>query len=93
MTDATQTPNSYVVEYSDGPLVGQTDTRIFVGGEYDTTFGVIALVDGIEANFEYHATGTRELNGQTHVTYSFDAANSDSPVSDEDGQEPGEALV
>ncbi|PPF75418.1 hypothetical protein C5B96_16765 [Subtercola sp. Z020] len=93
MTDATDTPNTYVVEYTDGPLVGQTDKRIFVGGEYDKTFGVIALVDGIEANFEYHAISTRELNGETHVSYSFDAAHSDSPVADEEDQEPGEALV
>ncbi|RFA22093.1 hypothetical protein [Subtercola boreus] len=93
MTDATEKPNTYVVEYTDGPLEGQTDQRLLIGGEYDKTFGVIALVDGIEANFEYHAIGEREMNGETHVKYSFDASKSDSPVSDEEGVAPGEALV
>ncbi|MEA9986186.1 hypothetical protein [Subtercola sp. RTI3] len=92
MTDSTA-PTGYTVEYIDGPLKGQIDTRLYVDGAYDKTFGVIALVDGLESNFEYTAVGERELNGQTHVSYSFDAASSDSPVSDDNAQDLGEALV
>ncbi|MEF2976940.1 hypothetical protein [Subtercola sp. YIM 133946] len=93
MTDSAPAPQNYTVEYVDGPLKGQIDTRILVGGEYDKTFGVIALVDGLESNFEYTAVSTRELNGELHVSYSFDAKDSDPFVSDDDDTDLGEALV
>jgi hypothetical protein len=92
MTDSAQAPKNYTVEYVDGPLKGQFDTRILVGGDYDKTFGVIALVDGLESNFEYTAVSTRELNGELHVSYSFEAAESDPFVSGDD-TDLGEALV
>ncbi|MCU1479590.1 MAG: hypothetical protein JWQ19_376 [Subtercola sp.] len=92
MTDSASTPATYTVEYADGPLKGQIDERILIGGDYDKTFGVIALVDGIESNFEYTAVSTRELNGQLHVSYSFEAQDSDPFVSGDD-TDLGEALV
>ena len=92
MTETAATPTSYTVEYVDGPLKGQFDKRVFVGGKHDKTFGVIALVDGIESNFEYTAVSERTLNGELHVSYSFDAADSDPYVSGDDS-DMGEALV
>ena len=92
MTDSPATPATYTVEYVDGPLKGQIDQRILIGGDYDKTFGVIALVDGIESNFEYTVVSTRELNGELHVSYSFEPKQSDPFVSDDDS-DLGEALV
>lgn len=93
MTDSARTPENFTVEYVDGPLEGQTDTRVLIAGQYDKSFGVIALVDGIESNFEYNSVSTRELNGELHVRYSFAAKESDPFTSDEEDTDLGEALV
>lgn len=92
MTDAPAAPQTYTVEYVDGPLKGQIDQRILIGGAHEKTFGVIALVDGLESNFEYTEVGTRELNGELHVSYSFEPAESD-PFASDDDTDLGEALV
>ena len=85
MTDARQDPE-YIVEYADGPLVGQTDRRFLVDGEVDERIGVIAAVEGLESTFWYIAGQERVLNGERHVEYHFDAPDSD-PVEAEKDEE------
>lgn len=80
----------YRVEYIDGPLEGQSEDRLLVNGEYDKEFTTIAAVESLESSFVYHAVEAREINGQLHVRYSFDARDSD-PVQG-DGAE-GDSLT
>lgn len=83
-------PTHYRVEYIDGPLEGQSEDRLLIGGDYDREFTTIAAVEGLESSFVYRAVDERELDGQLHVRYSFDASDSD-PVQG-DGDE-GDSLT
>jgi hypothetical protein len=85
MSDAPQDPE-YIVEYADGPLVGQTDRRFLVGGEVDERIGVVAAIEGLESTFWYVAGDKRDINGQLQVTYHFDAPDSDPVETDKDDE-------
>ncbi|THG28621.1 hypothetical protein [Naasia lichenicola] len=78
MSDA-QSPSNirYLAEFVDGPLAGRSETRVMVDDTYDTQLSSISLVDGIEAIFWYNAGETREIEGELHVSYTFDARDSD----------------
>jgi hypothetical protein len=67
----------YIVEYIDGPLAGNSDRRYLVGGEYDQRLSAVAAIEGMESLFHYVAADSREINGQLHVRYRFDAPDSD----------------
>lgn len=77
-----ESATEYIVEYIDGPLVGTADRRYLIGGKYDETVSGYAAIDGIESQFEYKAVDTREVQGQLHVRYTFDAPDSDPYESD-----------
>ncbi|QDZ14046.1 hypothetical protein [Humibacter ginsenosidimutans] len=72
----------YVVEYVDGPLEGTAERRYLVRGEYDKLVSAYAAIDGIESQFQYKAVDSREVQGELHVRYSFDASDSDPYESD-----------
>ncbi|KQQ95080.1 hypothetical protein ASF62_00535 [Leifsonia sp. Leaf325] len=74
---------SYIAEFTDGPLEGEVETRILIGGAAEKRIGMVAAVDGLESLFWYDAGEEREVNDQLHVRYSFDAGDSD-PVESED---------
>ena len=76
MTDARQDPE-YIVEYVDGPLVGQTDRRFLVDGQVDERIGVIAAVEGLESTFWYVAGEQRHSGDELLVQYHFDQPDSD----------------
>lgn len=67
----------YIVEYLDGPQAGESDRRYLVRGRYDKRLSVVAAIEGIESLFWYTAVECREINGQLHVRYRFDAPDSD----------------
>lgn len=77
-----ETATEYVVEYVDGPLAGTAERRYLVRGKFDETVSAFAAVDGIESQFQYRAVGSREVQGELHVRYSFDASDSDPYESD-----------
>ncbi|MDQ1577012.1 MAG: hypothetical protein QOH55_2162 [Microbacteriaceae bacterium] len=84
MSDAERRSVPYVVEYVDGPLAGETERRVLIGGHYDDRLGAVAAVEGLESLFWYNAGETREIQGELHVRYTFDAPHSDSSESDRD---------
>ncbi len=86
MTDSGQIPAEYVVEYADGPLEGETDRRVLVDGKYDDRIGAVAAVEGLESLFWYVAGEARDIQGELHVRYSFDAPDSDPVESDPDDE-------
>ena len=77
MSDSTTEARKYVAEYLDGPLEGTTEHRFLEDGKPEERVTQFALVDGTDAQFDYVVSGTRELNGEQFVSYSFDAADSD----------------
>lgn len=77
MSDAERASEEYVVEYADGPLVGEIDRRVLIAGRFDDRIGAVAAVDGLESTFWYKAGESREIQGELHVKYSFDAPDSD----------------
>lgn len=77
MSDAERTSVEYIVEYIDGPLESETDRRVLVRGEYDQTLSAVAAVEGLESLFHYVAVDSREIQGDLHVRYRFDAPDSD----------------
>lgn len=77
MTDRTDRTNKYLAVFSDGPLQGTTETRVLEDGKYDERIGAAAHVDNSDALFWYRATGSREINGEQHVTYVFEPDSSD----------------
>jgi hypothetical protein len=77
MSDAEHQSTAYVVEYVDGPLAGEVERRVLIGGKYDQRLGAVAAVEGLESLFWYVAGETREIQGELHVSYSFDAPDSD----------------
>ena len=74
----------YIAEFTDGPLDGDVESRVLVGGFHEERLAMVAAVDGLESTFWYDAIDERDVNGEKHVRYRFDAGDSDSPVSDED---------
>lgn len=73
--------DSYVVLFSGGPNDGQTDHRIATTSGFDSTLTVLAAVDGKETMIEYTQTDVAEVGGEFHVTYTFNAADSE-PIDD-----------
>src|SRR4029453_15849422 len=74
----------YVAEFSDGPLEGEFEHRVLVGGKPESRVGMMAAVDGLESLFWYDAVDEREVNGQLRVRFRFDADDSDPVEFDED---------
>lgn len=74
----------YVAEFIDGPLEGDFENRVLVGGKPESRVGMLAAVDGLESLFWYDAVDEREVNGQVRVRFRFDAGDSDPVESDED---------
>jgi hypothetical protein len=74
----------YVAEFIDGPLEGEFEHRILVGGKPEQRVGMLAAVDGLESLFWYDAVDQREVNGQVRVKFRFDADDSDPVEFDED---------
>lgn len=77
MSDTPSEASKYVAEYLDGPLEGTTEHRFLEDGKPQERVTQYALVDGTDAQFDYVARSTRELNGEQFVSYGFDAADSD----------------
>ena len=76
--------DQYVVIYSGGPSDGQTDRRISTDGSWDEEVTVLAAVDGKETLENYNATTWTEVGGTYHVTYVYDAAESEAAEDPED---------
>lgn len=77
MTNATNRNEKFLAVFRDGPLEGTTETRVLEDGKYDERIGASAHVDNSDALFWYRATGSREIQGEQHVTYVFEPENSD----------------
>lgn len=67
----------YTAEFIDGPLQGQTDSRVLVHGKHDEHISMVAAVDGMESLFQYDEIDARDVQGRLHVRYRFDAGDSD----------------
>lgn len=77
-----QNPKEYIVEYVDGPLAGQTDRRLLIGGAYDERIGALVNVQGIPTTFWYRALDSHQVVDQLQVRYEFEPDESD-PVQEE----------
>lgn len=86
MTTSDAANPMYVAEFIDGPLEGQIDTRVLVRGHHAPRISMLAAVEGLESVFWYDEFDKRDVEGQLHVRYTFDASESD-PVESKD--EPG----
>lgn len=74
----------YIAEFIDGPLAGDTEKRALVGGKQEPQITMMALVDGLESMFWYYEVDVRDVQGELHARYSFNAPESDPSVSDDD---------
>lgn len=74
----------YVVFYTGGPYDGQTDTRISTDGSWDETITVPVEMEGDDSLLVYGTPTAREVGGQVHVTYTWDAADSDALIDPDD---------
>ncbi len=81
---STDTGAQYVAEFLDGPLEGEFEQRVLVGGKPERRVGMVAAVDGLESLFWYDAVDEREVNGQMRVQFRFDADDSDPVESDDE---------
>lgn len=84
MTEALPTLSSgaeYVVIFTGGPNDGQTDTRIVTDTTFDAEITVLTAVDGKETMIDYTFASFTEVGGEYHVTYAYDAKDSE-PVED-----------
>ena len=80
MTDAKptlQNGSEYVVLFSGGPFDGQTDKRISTDGTWDESITVLAEAHGHETMMNYDASSWRTVGDAVHVTYTFDAGDSE----------------
>ncbi len=77
---------SYIAEFTDGPLQGTTEHRELVDGQPEQRIKTYVLVEGVDAQLEYVASGTRTVGDTLFVDYTFDPADSD-PYSVDD-EEP-----
>ncbi|CAN5294052.1 hypothetical protein BH09ACT3_BH09ACT3_13810 [soil metagenome] len=73
--------DEYIVIYTGGSNDGQTDTRIVTDGTFDQEITVLTAVDGKESLTNYNLISWTEVGGQYHVTYGYDAKDSE-PVED-----------
>jgi hypothetical protein len=69
--------DEYIVIFSGGPNDGMTGKRISTDGTWDAEITVITAVDGKETMLDYDVASWREVGGQYHVTYTFDASDSE----------------
>lgn len=81
----------YIVEYLDGPLAEVVDRRYLVDGDYDRRVSAIAAIEGVESTFWYEAVDAREVEGQLHVRYRFDAGDSDPVEADQEDNRANDA--
>ncbi|ANP72964.1 MULTISPECIES: hypothetical protein [Cryobacterium] len=91
MTTPQSENTEYTVEFVDGPLEGQTDTRVLLHGKHDERISMVAAVDSMESLFWYDEVDAREVQGKLHVRYAFDSSDSD-PVESNDEPDRGSAL-
>lgn len=80
----------YIAEFIDGPLEGRTDQFLLIGGKHSPRLSMVAAVNSLESLFWYDEVDSRDVQGELHVRYTFDASESD-PVAvdpDEDLGEP-----
>ncbi|MFC6355292.1 hypothetical protein [Luethyella okanaganae] len=77
MTNAEPQSVLYIAEFIDGPLEGETERRVLLGGTFEERVGMVAAVEGLESLFWYNAIDSREVQGQLHVRYRFDRGDSD----------------
>ena len=80
MTDAQPTlahGDEYIAIYQGGPNDGQIDTRISTDGGFDAEITVLTAVGGKETLTDYTLVDFREVGGQYHVNYTFDAKDSE----------------
>ncbi|TFD94130.1 hypothetical protein E3T61_03860 [Cryobacterium lactosi] len=83
MTTPQSENTEYIVEFVDGPLEGQAETRVLLHGEHDARISMVAAVDSMESLFWYDEVDSREVQGKLHVRYAFDSSDSD-PVESND---------
>ncbi|MCU1444787.1 hypothetical protein [Cryobacterium sp.] len=83
MTTPENENTEYTVEFVDGPLEGQSDTRVLLHGAHDQRISMLAAVDSMESLFWYDEVDSREVQGKLHVRYAFDSGDSD-PVGSDD---------
>jgi hypothetical protein len=84
MTSADSPESVYLAEFIDGPFEGRTENRVFVNGKHEPQISMIAAVESMESVFWYNEVDSREVQGELHVRYSFDAPDSDPVASDAD---------
>jgi hypothetical protein len=80
MTEAQPTlahGDEYVVIYSGGPNDGQIETRISTDGGFDSEITVLTAIGGKETLTDYTLAGFTEVGDKYHVTYAFDAKDSE----------------
>lgn len=78
---------TYVAEFVDGPLEGQSDTRSLTGDGPDEIVPMMAAVEGLESIFRYRLAEVRDVEGTPYGTYRFDEGDSDPVAADDDGAE------
>jgi len=87
MTDAAfplSNGDQFIAIYQGGPNDGQTDTRFVTEGDFDAEITVITAVDGNEAMIDYTKSSVAKVGDEYHVTYVYDAKDSDQVTSHED---------
>ncbi|WP_130178793.1 hypothetical protein [Cryobacterium sp. SO1] len=83
MTTPQSENTEYIVEFVDGPLEGQAETRVLLHGAHDARISMVAAVDSMESLFWYDEVDNRAVQGKLHVRYAFDSSDSD-PVESND---------
>ncbi|MFT2816034.1 hypothetical protein [Leifsonia sp. A12D58] len=76
----------YIAEFIDGPLEGHVDSRVFIHGKHSPRISMVVAVEGLESLLWYDEVDNRDVEGELHVRYAFDASDSD-PYVVEDGHE------
>lgn len=69
--------DEYVVFFSGGPYDGQTDHRVSTDGSWEDEITELVLQNGKETQLVYAAPVAKKVGDQVHVTYSWDAADSE----------------
>ncbi|MCU1408003.1 MAG: hypothetical protein JWM23_83 [Microbacteriaceae bacterium] len=84
MTSPDSPESVYVAEFIDGPFEGRTETRALVRGRHEPQVSMMAAVESMESVFWYNEVDSREVQGELHVRYAFDARDSDPVAADDD---------
>ncbi|MGO4691909.1 hypothetical protein [Glaciibacter sp. 2TAF33] len=84
MTSPDSRGSVYLAEFIDGPFEGRTETRALVKGRHEPQISMMAAVESMESVFWYNEVDSREVQGELHVRYAFDAPDSDPAASDDD---------